>query len=181
MKSSGSMASWGRASAMYLCSHAAARSPIGTYAVLLALALANQDQAPVQRQVEELQMDHLQTAQSGRIEHFQDGAVAQADWLVDVGLGHDPLDLLNGEDVPGQRAAQPGQVDLGGRVMQDVVLPRHPSEPHAQRHKPRVLRAEGQRLAVLLAVKEQVPLIAFEHGPRDFDRVRAGRVHRPTR
>ena len=30
-------------------------------------------------------------------------------------------------------------------------------------------RAEGQRLAVLLAVEEQVPLIAFEHGPRDFD------------
>ena len=53
--------------------------------------------------------------------------------------------------------------------MQDVILPRHPAEPHAQRHKPRVLRTEGQRLAVLLAVEEQVPLIAFEHGPRDFD------------
>ena len=53
--------------------------------------------------------------------------------------------------------------------MQDVILPRHPPEPHAQRHKPRVLRTEAQRLAVLLAVVEQVPLIALEHGPRDFD------------
>ena len=75
----------------------------------------------------------------------------------------------NGEDDLGQRAAQPGQVDLRSRVMQDVILPRHPSEPHAQGHKPRVLRTERERLAVLLAVKEQVPLIAFEHWPRDFD------------
>ena len=71
--------------------------------------------------------------------------------------------------VLGRRAAQPGQVDLRRRVMQDVILPRHPSEPHAQGHKPRVLAAEGQRLPVLFAVEEQVPLIAFEHWPRDLD------------
>src|ERR1019366_1368958 len=50
-----------------------------------------------------------------------------------------------------------------------VILPGHPSKPHAQGYKPRVLAAEGQRLAVLLAVKEQVPLIAFQHWPGDFD------------
>ena len=55
-----------------------------------------------------------------------------------------------------------GKLDLRSRVMQDVILPRHPSEPDAQGHKPRVLRAEAQRLAVVLAVVEQVPLIAFQ-------------------
>src|ERR1700691_6221510 len=68
--------------------------------VLLAFALANQDQATVQRQVEEFQMDHLQTAQAGCIEHFEDGAVTESDWLLDVGLGHDLLDLVNRYDVP---------------------------------------------------------------------------------
>ena len=53
--------------------------------------------------------------------------------------------------------------------MQDVVLPGHPPEPHAQGNQPRVLRAEGQRLPVLLAVEEEIALIAFEHGPGDLD------------
>ena len=34
-----------------------------------------------------------------------------------------------------------------------------------------MLRAEAHRLAVLLAVEEQVTLIAFEHGPRDLYRI----------
>ena len=34
-----------------------------------------------------------------------------------------------------------------------------------------MLRAEAHRLAVLLAVVEQIALIAFEHGPRDLDRI----------
>ena len=85
---------------------------------------------------------------------------------------HDPLDLLGGEDVLGQGAAQPGQLQLGGRVVQDVILPRHPTEPHAQGDEARVLRPEAQRLAVLLAVVEEMPLIPFEHWPRDLDRLR---------
>ena len=89
---------------------------------------------------------------------------------------HDPLDLLGGEDVLGQGAAQPWQLQLRRRVMQDVILPGHPSEPHAQRHQARVLRAEAQRLAVLFAVVEEMPLIPFEHGPRDFDRLASARA-----
>src|SRR5258708_4837325 len=64
--------------------------------------------------------------------------------------------------------AETRQFDLRCRVVQDEVLPRHPLEPHAQRHEPRVLRAEGERLAVFLAVVEQIPLIAFEHWARDL-------------
>ena len=41
----------------------------------------------------------------------------------------------------------------------------------AQGDKQRVLRAEAQRLAVLFAVVEQIPLIAFQHGPRDLQRL----------
>ena len=131
--------------------------------VLLALALVDEDQAAVKRQIEEFQAHHFQTPQAGRIDRFEDGAVPESDWVIDLAQRHDPLDLFDGEDGLGQSAAQPGQVDLRRRVMQDVILPRHPSEPHAQGHKPRVLAAEGQRLPVLFAVEEQVPLIAFQH------------------
>ncbi len=64
--------------------------------------------------------------------------------------------------------------------MQDVILASHPSEPHTQRHKPRVLRTEAQRLAIGLAVVEQVPLIAFQHWPRDFQRLRDAALFQPV-
>ena len=50
--------------------------------------------------------------------------------------------------------------------MKDIVLPGHPLEPHAQRHQARMLTAETERLAVLLAVVKQVPLVAFQHRAR---------------
>ncbi len=92
---------------------------------------------------------------------------------------HDLFDLTGGEDVLGQGAAEPRQLQLRGRVMQDVILPRHPTEPHTQRDQAGVQRAEAQRLAVLLAVVEQMPLIAFEHGPRDLDRLRQPALFAP--
>jgi len=64
--------------------------------------------------------------------------------------------------------------------VQDVILARHPSEPDAQGHKPRVLRTEAQRLAVGLAVVEQVPLIPLQHGPRDFQRLRDTALFQPV-
>ena len=104
------------------------------------------------------------------VNHFEDGAIAQAQRIGEIGLQHHLLDLRHGEDVLGQRAPQAWQIDLRCRVVQDVVLSRHPAKPHTQGHQPRVLAAEGQRLAVLFAVEEQVALIAFEHRARDLVR-----------
>src|ERR1700723_2333136 len=52
-----------------------------------------------------------------------------------------------------------------------MIAARQPAEPHAQRNQTRVLRTEAHRLAVLLTIEEEIPLIAFEHGPRDLDRL----------
>jgi hypothetical protein len=85
-------------------------------------------------QVEEFQPHDLQPPQPGRIDRFKDGAIAQADRVGDLRLRHHLLDLFDGQDDLGQRAAQPGQVDFRSRIMQDVILPGHPTEPHAQGH-----------------------------------------------
>ena len=114
-------------------------------------------------------MDDFKAAHSGAVQDFQQRPVAQADGLLDLAQRHDPLDFLGGEDVFGQAVAQPGQLDLRRRIVQDEILPRHPTEPHAQGNKPRVLAAEGQRLAVLFAIEEEIPLIAFEHRARNLD------------
>ena len=66
--------------------------------------------------------------------------------------------------------------------MQDVILPRHPSEPHAQGHQPRVLaerKLSGSPL--LLAVVEEMALIPFEHWPRDFDGIGEAALLAPLR
>jgi hypothetical protein len=65
--------------------------------------------------------------------------------------------------------------------MQDVILPGHPTEPHAQRDQARVLRTEAQRLAILLAIVEQVPLIPLQHGPGHFDRLRQSALFAPLK
>ena len=149
-------------------------------AVFLAFALAHHDQPAVELQIEQFQIHDFQPAQSAGVDHFQDRAIAQAQRIGEIRLQHHLLDLRHGEDVLRQRAAQAWQIDLRCRVVQDVVLPRHPAKPHAQRNQPRVLAAERQRLAVLFAVEEQVPLIAFEHRARDLVRFSAGHARKPT-
>jgi hypothetical protein len=49
-----------------------------------------------------------------------------------------------------------------------------------QGHQHRVLRAETQGLAVLLAVVKQVPLVALQHGPRDVVRILETTVGAPA-
>ena len=56
----------------------------GHIAVFVALALMDQDQAAVEREVVEFQTRSSPAPQAGRVEHLEDGAVAQADGLVDV-------------------------------------------------------------------------------------------------
>ena len=143
----------------------------GHIAVFLALALANQQHAPVEREVVEFQRNDLHAAYAGRVQHLHHRAVAQPDSIVDIAELEDLLDLPSGQDVSGQRLAQPGQLQFGCRIVQQMVPPRHPPEPHPQGNQARVLRTEAHRFAVLLAVEEQIPLIAFEDGPRDLDRI----------
>src|SRR6185312_4814249 len=70
-----------------------------------------------------------------------------------------------------QTEADARQLQLRSRVVQDVVMARHPFEPHAERNDAVLLLRVVQRLAVLLAVMENVPLAGFEHRARDFGRL----------
>lgn len=71
------------------------------------------------------------------------------------------------------------QFEFAGRVVQQIALPRHPLEPHPQRNQPCMLRRKPERFAVLLAVVEHIPLIAFEHRARDIDRFRDAALPTP--
>ena len=171
MKSSGSETSCGRAFPDVFLQPRRGPRADGHITVLAALSLIDQDQPTVELKIVQLQPHDFETPHSGRVQDLQQRAVAQPDGFCYLAQVHDLLDLLGRQDHLGQRAAETRKVDLGSRVVQDVILPGHPPEPHAQGHKPRVLRAEAQRLAVFLARVEQVPLIAFEHRPRHIDRI----------
>ena len=84
------------------------------------------------------------------------------------GCWHDLLGLVRRQHVLGQAVFQARQDQLRCRIVQDVVLPRHPAEPALDGAQARVLRAEAERLAVLLAVVIEPALIAFQDRPRDF-------------
>ena len=74
---------------------------------------------------------------------------------------------------------QPRQFQLRCRIVQDVLLPRHPPEPHPQRHQARVLAAEAQRLAVLLPVVKQISLVVLQNGPCDLRGLRNAAIVAP--
>jgi hypothetical protein len=91
---------------------------------------------------------------------------------VDVALLDDLLGFIGRQNGFGQAHAEPGQFQFTRRIMQDVMMPRHPLKPHAQRHDAVVLAGEAQRFAALLAVMEHAPLIGFEHRARHLHRLR---------
>ena len=145
-----------------------ARSPMGTKRSFLPLPWRIEDRAAFEVQIEQFQVDEFRPPYPRRVEHFQDGAVAQSDGIGNIRLHHHLLGFGSREHVFRETMAQAWQFDFRGRVVQDAILPRHPAEPRAQRHQARVLAAEGQRIAALLAVVEQVPLVAFENRPGYF-------------
>jgi hypothetical protein len=154
---------------MYFSSHAAARSPIGI-AIFLSLALADGQRAAFDVQVVQFQVGQFQTAHPGRVERFEQGPVAKAERVVNVRLHEHAFRLGDSKHVLRQAMSETRQLQFARRVVEDEPLARHPAEPHAQGDQPRVLAAEAERLPVFLAVVEQVPLIAFEHGPRHVER-----------
>jgi hypothetical protein len=151
----------------------------GNVAIFLALALTYQQHSPVEGEVVELQRDHFHAAHSGRVQQLDHGPVAQPDRVVDVAELEDAFDLLGGEDVLGKRLAETWQLQLGGRVMQQMIPPGHPSEPHPQRHEARVLGTEAHRLPVLLAIEEEIPLVTLEHWPGDLDGIGEAALFEP--
>ena len=89
------------------------------------------------------------------------------------------LGLGRGEDVPRQPLLRARQVEVRGRVGEELVLPAQPFEEGPHGNQAPVLRAEGQRLPVLLSVMVQVPLIPFQDWLRDLGRAREAALGGP--
>ena len=88
----------------------------------------------------------------GRVERLQNRPVPRCPMgSRDVGRARNRLGLLGGEDVLREPLLHPRQLELGGRVVEEMVLAREPLEerPHGHRGAACWLR-KRQRLAVLL-------------------------------
>ena len=72
------------------------------------------------------------------------------------------------QDVLGQAFFHLGHFEFAGRIVERVVVAGAPFEEGPHRHQVRELAAEGQRLAVLLAVVVEPALVAFQQGLGDF-------------
>src|SRR5690606_13729801 len=96
-----------------------------------------------------------------RVENLENRAVAHAERVTEVRLREHALSLAHAEYVLRQAMLEPRQVELGRRVVENVILSREPLEQRAHRHEVRELAPEAQRPAVLLAVVIQVPLVAL--------------------
>jgi hypothetical protein len=90
---------------------------------------------------------------------------------VDIGLKQDQLRFRRRQHGLRQTLRCARQFDLARRIVQDVMMPRHPPEPHAQGHDAVMLTTEAERLAIRFAVVEDVALIALQNCAGDFHRL----------
>ena len=88
--------------------------------------------------------------------------------IIDIGLTDHLLDLTQGQHVLRQSMLQARQLQLRGRVVEQMVLPREPAEEATDGDQARMLGAEGERLSVGLAPVIERALVALQDGLGDL-------------
>lgn len=86
------------------------------------------------------------------------------------GLVQHRFRLLLGQNGFGQAFFQAGQVQIRGRVVQNMVFPSQPFKEGSHRGDTGVLAASALGVTVLFAVVEQVLLIPLQNGLGDMGR-----------
>src|SRR5208283_2142965 len=119
-------------------------------------------------------------ADTRRVERFQDRAVPQAHRRLDVRHHQHALGVLNREGGARDALFHGRRIRIRGGGVQGVIVSRQPAEPRADRRQPRVLRAERERLSVLLPVVVEIALIALQDRARDFHGVFDAALLGPT-
>src|SRR3546814_8378136 len=82
--------------------------------------------------------------------------------------------------MPGQALFHARQFDVRGRIVEDVILAREPLEQRADRRRADMLAARRERLAIRLAVEEQMALIPLQDRFADLLRARQPALVRPA-
>ena len=90
-------------------------------AVLFAFALADRDGGAFEIEIPELQVHQFEPPHPGGVERLEDGAIAQSEGIVDVGLLEDLLGFSGRQHGFRQPDSQPRQLQFARRIVQDVV------------------------------------------------------------
>jgi hypothetical protein len=120
--------------------------------------------------VKERQADQLAPSYTGRVQGLEDRPVAKASRLIEVRDSHHLLDLGDRQHVFREPVLEAWELQLGGGVVEQVVLPREPAEEGPHRDEPGVLGAEGERLTVRLPPVVERALVALQDGLGDLFR-----------
>ena len=100
----------------------------GDEAVLAALALVDEEGAPRGVEVAELEPGGLGAAEAAGVEEFKQGAVAEAEGVVDVGDGEEFFYFLGGEGLVEEAAGGAGLFEVRRRVGGEAAFAAEPGE-----------------------------------------------------
>ncbi len=134
----------------------------GDDAVFPVFAFADGEDAGLWIEVFIVEPDEFGAADAGGVEELQDGAVAETERVGDVGYGEDGADLLGAERAGKATGLFAGEFEFAGGVGFEHVGAAEPGEEGLEGGEPLALGADGERVAVGLAVVIEVPLVAFE-------------------
>lgn len=136
-------------------------------AVFRALTAPNEDGGAVEVDVRDGQVDQLLPAQGAGIEDLKDRAVAQAERPRQIRLRQQRRHLRLAEGRFGKTAVRSRHQKVAGGVGLQLAAATEPGEEVGDRDESLYLRGDGERLPALLAVLEQLPLVALQELERD--------------
>lgn len=133
--------------------------PNGDVPVLSTFPLFDAQHSALKIYVVHVQVAQITPSNAGGIEHFENGAVPQAEWSGDIGNPQDPLDFAVRQDRLWQTMFCPRHFEFGRRIEGDDSLSREPTHETRHRREPLPLCAVGEWTTTLLAVMKQVTLV----------------------
>lgn len=131
-------------------------------AVLRALAASNKHGRAIKVDVGDGQVDQFLSTQGAGVEDLEDRAVAQAEWPRQIRLRQECRHLRRAEGRFGKTPVRSWHQKVIGGVDLQVTTATEPGEEVGYRDESLHLRGDGERLPTLLAVLEQLPLVALQ-------------------
>ncbi len=139
----------------------------GDDAVLVPFASAHGHDSALLVDGVQAQLTDLRAPQPRRVQHVEDGEVADAGRAVELDSVEHLEDLVGVHHAVRQRTAELREFEVGGGVARRCARPRHEREVRAQRHEASVLRVRAQPISVGLDQLVQVTLVRLEMGVGD--------------
>ena len=133
------------------------------HAALASLPLPDGDESAVRIDVVDVEAGQLAAAQTGGVKELQHATITDAENVARVGRRHECRDFVGAQGFRQSLGRLAWEFQVGGGIGGKMVLLAEPAEEPLQGSEPVALGRHAERFPVLLAVVEEMTLVAFQN------------------